>query len=101
MNTTSEEGTAFAVSYSASGPAALPTMSFFVAGQTTPAPSTPRLVSKITLGDSIHELLKAKEVSKRRPRYLKSLKQYLNIFARGRESMPLADVTVELVEQWF
>lgn len=102
MNANTEEGTAFAVSYSASGPAALPTMSFFIPAGPAPAGATPpHAPVKITLADSIREVLNAKQIAKRRPRTLRAMRQYLTAFARGRESMPLADVTVELVEQWF
>ena len=36
-----------------------------------------------------------------RPRYLTSLRQYLNLFARGREDWLVAAITVCTVEEWF
>jgi len=54
-----------------------------------------------TLAQVIHELLAAKTVANRRPRYLKGLKQYLGAFARGRESALITEIDAGQVEAWF
>lgn len=55
----------------------------------------------MTLGGGILVLLAAKSAANFRPRYVNSLRSYLGLFARGREDMPIADITVETLEQWF
>lgn len=54
-----------------------------------------------SLRDAIAALLAAKSAANFRPRYLRSLRQYLNLFARGREDWPVAAITVCTVEEWF
>jgi integrase len=46
------------------------------------------------------EVLAAKTAANKRPAYIKSLGRQLRQFARGRESLPLAEVTAETVSQW-
>lgn len=57
--------------------------------------------STITLGDAVAALLQAKRLANRRPAYIASLGIYLRAFARGREALPLAAVTVADVETWL
>ena len=60
-----------------------------------------RLAVPFALGDAIAQCLEAKRAGNRRAAYLKSLSRYLVRFAEGRESLPVASVTVELVESWL
>lgn len=60
-----------------------------------------RPATVVTLGGGILVLLAAKSAALFRPRYVNSLRSYLGLFARGREDMPIASVTVETLEQWF
>jgi len=53
------------------------------------------------MADAIADLLLAKEAARRRPAYIRSLRQYLALFARGREDLPLSDVTVSHLDTWF
>jgi len=53
------------------------------------------------MADAIAELLRAKVAARRRPAYIRSLRQYLAIFARGREDLPLSAVTVSHLDTWF
>lgn len=55
----------------------------------------------VTLEVAIEKLLAAKEQSKRRPAYIRSLRQYLRQFSRGRESQPLSSFSPDLIEEWF
>lgn len=55
----------------------------------------------ISIGSAIEKLLVAKELSKRRPAYIRSLRQYLRQFSRGRESQPLSSFSPDLIEEWF
>ena len=54
-----------------------------------------------TISQVTTELLAAKKLSNLRPRYLTSLRQYLEQFAKGREKTPLADFTVSDIEAWL
>lgn len=60
-----------------------------------------RNASAVTLGAGISFLLAAKHAANFRPRYVRSLRIYLTLFARGREDTPLSDFTVETIERWF
>lgn len=60
-----------------------------------------RPATVVTLGGGIVVLLAAKSAANFRPRYVNSLRSYLGLFARGRENMPIADITVEVLELWF
>lgn len=67
-----------------------------------PSPIMPaRGVKDITLGDAIAALHVAKSSANYRPLYVKGLRSYLNLFARGREQLPLRTFTVETIEEWF
>lgn len=54
-----------------------------------------------TLGEAVREAVRAREQTGFSRHYVLSLRRYLAAFARGREDMPLADVTAEVVAQWF
>lgn len=56
---------------------------------------------EVTIGQAITFLLQAKRAANFRPKYVNSLRLYLNQFARGREDSPLSSFTVECVEGWF
>lgn len=49
----------------------------------------------------IAELEIAKRFSNKRPEYIKGLIQYLNLFARGRETRGIADFDSFSIESWF
>ncbi len=66
---------------------------------TPPAPVA--TVPVVTLRRAIDELLAVKARDGFRPKYVVSLKQYLNAFARGREDMPITAVDQPCVEAWF
>lgn len=53
------------------------------------------------LGAAILLLLDAKKASGCRPAYIRSLRQYLGLFARGREHEPLESISIETIEDWF
>lgn len=55
----------------------------------------------VTLGESIGVLLAAKKSANLRPRYIESLRVYLNLFARGRENTLLSEITIDTLEAWF
>lgn len=55
----------------------------------------------ITMRAAIDELLAAKRAANRRPVYLRSLGFYLNQFAAGRDTKPLAEFSTASVEQWM
>ncbi len=65
--------------------------------QATPASSK----SCPTLGAAITETIEAKERAKRRPGYIDGLQKYLEKFASGRESLPVNQVTLSVIEDWF
>jgi len=54
-----------------------------------------------TIATVTAELLAAKLAANRRPRYVTSLRQYLEQFARGRENRPLASFTTAEIEAWL
>ena len=60
-----------------------------------------RFAEGVTLGQAILSLLIAKKAANLRPRYLTSLRIYLNAFARGRESAPVSSIDVFELENWF
>jgi integrase len=53
------------------------------------------------LSQVIAEVIASKVTANRRECYVKSLRVYLNSFAKGRESKPLADVEVWEIELWL
>src|SRR5262245_46442400 len=53
---------------------------------------------KKLLSKAIEEVLEAKKAANRRPAYLAELGRYLRLFARGRESMNVADFGVVEIE---
>jgi len=55
----------------------------------------------ITLQAAINELIAAKNSANRRERYTKSLRAYLEQFAKGREQTPLSDFSTAHVETWM
>ncbi len=55
----------------------------------------------VTLGAAIEELISAKQNANRRPSYVRQLRSFLTLFARGRETMPLAMVNRMTIEEWF
>jgi site-specific recombinase XerD len=54
-----------------------------------------------TLGKVIEEMLAAKRTANRRPYYIRALRQNLQRFARGRENLPIAAVTRDMIEDWL
>jgi integrase len=54
-----------------------------------------------SLADAVADLLRAKDASRRRPQYVRSLRQYLTAFARGRETVSVAELTAEHLDKWF
>ena len=72
--------------------------------------STPNLRQKLlpggvldnpTLSKAIEELITAKTAGNRRSPYVSSLKYYLNRFAKDREAVPIAMITLHLIEEWL
>lgn len=53
------------------------------------------------MSDAITLFLRSKQTSNFRPAYVTSLKQYLALFAKGREHVPITDITTEDIEAWF
>jgi integrase len=69
-----------------------------------PVPKHPKDAGGVftpTIQQAIDELIAAKQSANRRERYLKSLRYYLQQFARGREQTLLAAFTTADVEQWM
>lgn len=62
-------------------------------------PQAPK--STWTMGVAKDETIKAKTIGNRRPRYIKSLEQYLSLFIRGRESMAVTSIGVKEINEWF
>jgi len=54
-----------------------------------------------TLGEVIHDLIKAKSAANRRPSYVRHLKFSLNAFAKGRNETPISEITRSHVVEWF
>lgn len=54
-----------------------------------------------SLADAVADMLRSKAASRRRPSYVRSLRQYLGAFARGREHVPISALTSVDIEQWF
>jgi integrase len=69
-------------------------------GQVQPAISAAHVISH-SLASVIAELETAKTVANRRPKYVTGLRQYLDLFARGRELTPIASIGVREIEAWF
>lgn len=65
-------------------------------------PALPASVSSVpSLAVAVADMLRAKEASRRRPLYVRSLRQYLTAFIRGRESSPISYVTHFDLDEWF
>ena len=60
-----------------------------------------RGASGVIIGDAIEAVCTSKASANYRPAYITSLRQYLTLFARGRESQPLAAFTVDTIEGWY
>lgn len=58
-------------------------------------------IKEVELSIAIERLVLAKQQSKRRPAYIKSLKQYLNQFSSGRERLLLSSISPDDIELWF
>jgi integrase/recombinase XerD len=56
---------------------------------------------EVTLRDVIKETVRIKRTTGRRERYVRGLEYYLNLFARGRESLPVQEIGVEEIRAWF
>ena len=61
----------------------------------------PERIASQTLADAIADLLRAKEAARRRPAYIRSLRQYLALFSRGREQLLISSVSVSDLDTWF
>jgi integrase len=55
----------------------------------------------VTLAEAIRLCVEAKKFANRRPRYVESLRQYLTLFARGRETINIRRVNIRIIEDWF
>lgn len=71
-----------------------------VSGQVPPAVSQPAR-SDITLRAAIDEVLAAKKAAGLRDKSIKTLRWILNLFAQGRERVPLASIGVGDIESWL
>lgn len=60
-----------------------------------------RAASGVTLKQAVESLLFAKASANYRPRYVKSLRQYLALFAKDREESPVSALDVFTLETWF
>lgn len=60
-----------------------------------------RSASSVTLRQAVVSLLFAKQSANYRPSYIRSLRQYLTLFCNGREDLPLSEITIFTVEEWF
>lgn len=54
-----------------------------------------------TLGKAIDEVVEAKRAANRRETYLKELRRYLVLFAKGREKVPIGSLKLESLHDWF
>lgn len=63
--------------------------------------SAQRSGGSVTISRVIEDCLAAKVSANRRPSYVRSLKLYLQAFAKGRESKPIAEFDLKLLEDWF
>ena len=66
-----------------------------------PGTTPGRLGEAMTIAQAVAALVAAKTSGNRRPVYVKNLKYYLDRFALGRESVPLAGVTSADIEKWL
>jgi hypothetical protein len=57
--------------------------------------------NSVTVAEAVNEFLRAKARAGRSDRYLRALRVSLQSFARGRFTVPLADVTVTDLEKWI
>lgn len=55
----------------------------------------------VKLISAVEETCHIKRDMGRRERYVSGLESYLRLFARGRESMPVEDISVEDIKSWF
>ncbi len=60
-----------------------------------------RFATEVSMGNAIRAVLHAKTMGNFRPRYIQSLRCYLNAFSRGREDVPIRAVDVFMIEAWF
>jgi site-specific recombinase XerD len=68
---------------------------------TTAMEAPSRAASGVTLQQAITSLLFAKSSANYRPSYVRSLRQYLTLFAKGREGLTIESITVFDLEEWF
>lgn len=61
----------------------------------------PITAGSMTLGDAIQQCLEAKRSANCREEYVKNLGLVLRQFAQGREAMPLAQITLEDIEEFM
>lgn len=64
-------------------------------------PVKPQHEPSNTLSATIEAMLVSKKAAGRRDIYLTSLRQYLELFARGREFIDIGDIGVTEIEEWF
>lgn len=57
--------------------------------------------NSVSLSRVVTEVVAAKRAANRRETYLRSLKVYLDGFARGREGMPITAVNLKVIEDWY
>lgn len=55
----------------------------------------------VSLLEAVEVTVELKTKANRRKKYVDGLGQYLRLFARGREDLPVADISVDLIEDWF
>lgn len=54
-----------------------------------------------TILNAIDELILAKTLTNRRPKYLQGLRSYLMLFCEGREDIPIARFSSDDIDRWF
>lgn len=80
-------------------------MTLFFCGETRTELQGTRTVinqsNSVPISRVVLELVAAKTAANRRQSYLRSLRVYLEGFARGREDMPITAVNLKLLEEWY
>lgn len=61
----------------------------------------PLALARLTLREAIEKTTAAKTAENCRERYVTAMGKYLRAFARGREEMAVADVTLATIQEWF